>query len=162
MLTEPSTMSHTARLGFPSAAKALGGAWLSEGLHQGHTTRFRHPSVQPQENHGAVWAPRRHWGSGVINKKILRNICKVRHEQHIIRNVLEHVSQQGCAVWDLEGSQNLAGSSPKQAGLISGLALSRAGGWPRDLLRSLPTWVFFWSSYVWCPHSLLASFSQVT
>lgn len=97
MLTEPSTVSHTVRLGFPSAAKALGGAQLSEGLHQGHATRFRHPPVQTQESHGAVWAPHRHWGSRVINKKILRNICKVRNEQHIVRNVLEHVSQRGCA-----------------------------------------------------------------
>lgn len=36
MLTEPSTVSHPASLGFPSVTKAWGGARLPEGLHHGY------------------------------------------------------------------------------------------------------------------------------
>lgn len=43
-----------------------------------HASGSGNHQCRPWENQGAVWAPCRHWGSGIINKRILRNICKVR------------------------------------------------------------------------------------
>jgi len=48
------------------------------------------------------------------------------------------VVQGGFAVSVLGGFQDPTGKSPKQPGLNLVLALLLAGGWARDLLRSLP------------------------
>lgn len=90
---------------------------------------------------GAVWQEDKRWWCYLKQKRFRWG---VRKKILSTSTVGKWVTKRDCAFSICGSSQDPAGSSLRKPGLSSEPTLLWAGGWIKDILRSLPAWIFLW------------------